>query len=323
MREASRRTIGFCLGHLAATLLGVGSLTTAWATPMQAELPPAEDAGPREDEVEMDPGSVSVVGREIELPKSFEGLLRAPPVDVQGGSEPAPPEATAAPDSEATTAAPGREAPAVEPGPMEKVLVEHHLRLARLMLRNGDFEGAAGSAGRAVEIAPDAPEPRMELGLALLQLERFAEAEAQLRRALQLGSDAAPLHAALAVAASAQGRPRDAIRHGREALRRDPNLLPAANNLAWLLATSEDAELRDPEESIRIARRALQSTGGESPGILDTLAAGYAAAGRYAEAIAVAERAESLALGRGADELAAEIRQHLERYRAGQAYTGS
>jgi spermidine synthase len=53
---------------------------------------------------------------------------------------------------------------------------------------------------------------------------------------------------------------------------------------------------------------------------LDTLAAAYAAAGRFAEAVAAAERAVPLAESGGQAELARRIQSRLELYRAGRPY---
>ena len=54
--------------------------------------------------------------------------------------------------------------------------------------------------------------------------------------------------------------------------------------------------------------------------ILDTLAAAYAEAGRFPEAVATAEKAEQLATTAGSKKLAGENRQRLELYRAGKPY---
>ena len=52
----------------------------------------------------------------------------------------------------------------------------------------------------------------------------------------------------------------------------------------------------------------------------DTLAAGLASAGRFAEAIAVASEAERLARDRGDDAIALEIAERTRLYRVGQPY---
>jgi tetratricopeptide (TPR) repeat protein len=146
------------------------------------------------------------------------------------------------------------------------------------------------------------------LGFALLQTGRVADAAPRLEQALAGGADTAAVHQALAVVSLAAGRDAEAVAHGRAALERDPRLLSAANNLAWVLATSRDPSLRDPAEAIQLAELAVRESEPENPGFLDTLAVSYAAAGRLADARRTAQRAAELAAARGDPELARQIR---------------
>jgi tetratricopeptide (TPR) repeat protein len=66
------------------------------------------------------------------------------------------------------------------------------------------------------------------------------------------------------------------------------------NNLAWLLATCPLAAVRDGAEATAHAQRAKQLWG-DVPEVLDTLAAAYAEAGRFPDALATARRALELA----------------------------
>ena len=113
---------------------------------------------------------------------------------------------------------------------------------------------------------------------------------------------------------------RCAAHHGREALRLDPALDSAANNLAWILATSPDPRVRNPEESIHIMGHLLQEAERPHPAYLDTLAAAYAAAGRFSDAVDTATRAEKLAREEQRRATAEQIRAHLARYRAGEPW---
>lgn len=74
-----------------------------------------------------------------------------------------------------------REALALYPGFMEA-----HVNLAGVLWRVGDYDGAEAHARSAVALAPDNPHAVRILGTALLHQSRPAEAEAALRRALQL-----------------------------------------------------------------------------------------------------------------------------------------
>jgi Flp pilus assembly protein TadD len=82
--------------------------------------------------------------------------------------------------------------------------------------------------------------------------------------------------------------------------------------------THADPGIYDPENALRLARRAADLSGGKDVAILDALAAAYAAAGRFAEAARTAEDAVALA-EQSAPQLADNIRARLARYRSGRA----
>jgi hypothetical protein len=66
-----------------------------------------------------------------------------------------------------------------------------------------------------------------------------------------------------------------------------------------------------------LAERAVELDGAQNPGLLDTLAVTYASAGRFADAVASAERALELARAQGDSEMAVEIERNLASHRAG------
>jgi tetratricopeptide (TPR) repeat protein len=116
------------------------------------------------------------------------------------------------------------------------------------------------------------------------------------------------------------GRTREAVAQYRQALRLNPDLVGALNNLAWILAASPDDKLRNGAEAVPLAERACELTHYGKPVIIGTLAAAYAEAGRFPEAVATAEKAEQLATSAGLTAVAAKNRQLLELYRAGKPY---
>jgi protein O-mannosyl-transferase len=130
----------------------------------------------------------------------------------------------------------------------------------------------------------------------------------------------AQVHAEMAGLLADHGRSQEAILHYREALRLQPTLWPALNNLAWILATAADPASRNGQEAVQLAEQACAQTGHGEAMLLGTLAAAYAEAGRFPEAVATAEKAAKLAEDANDPKLASRNRQLLELYRARRPY---
>jgi spermidine synthase len=180
----------------------------------------------------------------------------------------------------------------------------------------GDYAGAVTSFERALRIAPDRADVRSDLAVALVKLGRVEEGLGGIERLIEAGEANAEVYAFMADRAFASGRPDEAARHYRETLRLDAIHSAATNNLAWLLATSRDPSVRNPDEAVLHAERGAHR-GASDPGVLDTLAAAYAAAGRYGDAVRTASDARALV--RNGSPQALELDSRLELYRDGQA----
>jgi len=91
----------------------------------------------------------------------------------------------------------------------------------------------------------------------------------------------------------------------------------ADNDYAWLLATHKLSELRDGNLAVQLALRAVAKS--PSAAYLDTLAAAYAEAGEFADAIATQERALAL-LDETQQALRDELNAHLQAYQQGKPW---
>jgi tetratricopeptide (TPR) repeat protein len=196
-----------------------------------------------------------------------------------------------------------------------------HNNLGTALLQGGKVEEAIGHFEQAIRLKPDpAAEHDYNLGSALLQAGRFHEAIRHFQHALQLKPDYSEAHNNLGDALLYMGKFPDAIGHYEQALRIKPDYPGAQNNLAWLLATLAPAEGGDPVRAVSLAEQACKLSGNRMAANVDTLAVAYAAAGRFNEAIAAAERAVELARAAEQPQLAKKIEARLELYRAGRPY---
>jgi tetratricopeptide (TPR) repeat protein len=191
----------------------------------------------------------------------------------------------------------------------------------------GTALAAAGRTAEAIEqyeqalrLKPDDAIAHHNLALALAAADRRGEAIEHYRQPLRLKPDFAEAHYNWACTLESMGRTKEAVEHYHEALQRTPDSIVTLNNLAWLLATNEPAQGGDPARAVRLAQRARELSGEDNAFCLDTLAAAYAAAGRFPDAVATAQQAVQLAEAAGHARLAGVIRARLELYRAGRPY---
>ena len=136
----------------------------------------------------------------------------------------------------------------------------------------------------------------------------------------KMESTPAEAQAAIASYLGKKGDIAGAIAHLRRALQIDPGFPDVLNNLAWLLASGPDPSLRNGPEAVQLAERACQLTEYRRTIMLGTLAAAYAEAGRFSEAVATAERAIALASASGNQILAAKNHELLQLFRDGKPY---
>jgi tetratricopeptide (TPR) repeat protein len=192
--------------------------------------------------------------------------------------------------------------------------------LGNALAVKGRLDEAIENYRKAIQLNPNSFKTLDNLGIALTVRGQFNEAIGNYCQAIQLNSNRPEIFFHLGMTLGQLGRTREAVAQYREALRLNPNLAGALNNLAWVLAASPDDGLRDGAEAVRLAERACELTHYGEPLFIGTLAAAYAEAGRFPEAVATAEKAEQLAAAAGLAAVAAKNRQLRELYRAGKPY---
>jgi protein O-mannosyl-transferase len=166
----------------------------------------------------------------------------------------------------------------------------------------------------ALQQAPTNNTARYHLGLEYLKRGELGQAVAMLKQVIGTGPESAPPHLYLASALQKQHETGEALEHYREAIRIDPTLPAARNNLAWILATHPQAEFRNGREAVRLAQAACEQTQYHETVLVGTLAAAYAEAGQFDQAAATAQKACDLAAASGQTNLLARNQKLLHQF---------
>jgi tetratricopeptide (TPR) repeat protein len=158
------------------------------------------------------------------------------------------------------------------------------------------------------------------MGAALLAAGKANEAIVCLNEALRTNASQAEIYENLGTAYTQLGKYEPAIQSWSKAVQLNPDSANVLNNLAWLLATTGDVSAQNANRAVELAQHACELTGHKNPGFIDTLAAAYAAADNFPEAVKTAEKAIKSAEDANEKDLAKEIQKRLELYKAGQPY---
>jgi tetratricopeptide (TPR) repeat protein len=199
---------------------------------------------------------------------------------------------------------------------LEPDYADAYANLGTVLARQGKWPESIQHFERALQLKPEYPNAYYNLGLVLAAQGKLTEAIQSYERAVQLNPDYAEAYNNLGVVLSSQGKLTDAIRNYERAIQLKPNYVDALNNLAYALATSQNALLRNGVRAIELSERANQLTGGSNPVFLGTLAAAYAEARRYPEAVETISRAIEQAGVQGNFALVSDFESQLRLYKA-------
>jgi tetratricopeptide (TPR) repeat protein len=103
-----------------------------------------------------------------------------------------------------------------------------------------------------------------------------------------------------------------------KAIEINPKQAFAYNGLAWLMATYPEGRYRDGKRAVELAEKAVALK--DEANFLDTLAAAYAEAGRFQEAIKTQERAITKRKQEGGKKDLPHYEEHLSSYKAGEPW---
>lgn len=192
--------------------------------------------------------------------------------------------------------------------------------LGNALFAMGKAEEAEVEYEHALEIEPQNWETMLALGLVQMQLGKLENAELSFNNCLKLSSTNPIAHVQLAAISQSRKDYQGAAQHLEKAVIADPNWAEALNNYSWLLATCPDRTIRHGAKAVELGQKAVSVTGEKVPMFIGTLAAAYAEAGLFQDAVRSAEKAIAVAETSAQKELAARNRDLLELYRSGQPF---
>jgi tetratricopeptide (TPR) repeat protein len=186
-----------------------------------------------------------------------------------------------------------------------------------LAMEQGDWNLAAEAFEKAVATNYNPIESLAYLGWAQSKQGKQEASRQTLMRARTLGPSNFLVLTVSGIVALEEGRSHEAMAYFRQAKELNPGNAPLLIIMARVAATSPDPADRYPTQAVQIAEYVCQNSPSANvrPYWLDTLAAAYASAGRYDEAVQAAERGLARAELKKRGELARIISDHLAAFR--------
>jgi tetratricopeptide (TPR) repeat protein len=169
-----------------------------------------------------------------------------------------------------------------------------HNNIGRCLALKEDIDGAITEFRQSLQLNPDNPYSQTLLGTALGQKGDLKAAMDQFRQVIEKNPKDAEAHAGIAFAFYQLKDSADAVKEFGLALELQPDSPGAENNLAWIYATADDPEFRNPAQALVLARRAVESSPQPDPAFLDTLAEALLLNGKPAEALVIETQAAKL-----------------------------
>jgi choline-sulfatase len=209
---------------------------------------------------------------------------------------------------------------------LEKVIefkpdhVDAYKGLAEAYKAQGQLNQAVTAYAKVLELQADYAEAYYKLALCCYELGNFRAPEAYATGALL--DDPLYVDAAIDLAEKLLKKQqiRLAYEHYLRILEPETDSVTVLNALAWIQATCAITGLANPEQAVLRALRACELTDNAKAEVLDTLAAAYAAAGRFVEAKDTAQKAIRIAQAAENSALARRITNRLSFYKAERPY---
>jgi tetratricopeptide (TPR) repeat protein len=184
--------------------------------------------------------------------------------------------------------------------------------------KKGDHDKAIADYTRAIEIDPKYAKAYNNRGFSWYNKGDYDKAIADYTKAIEINQNYAKAYNNRGFSWYNKGDYDRAIVDYTKAIEIEPKDPTAYNRLAWLMATCPDGRYRNGKRAVELAEKAIALK--DDANFLDTLAAAYAEAGRFQEAIKTQERAITKLKQEGETQHLSKCEEHLASYKAGKPW---
>jgi tetratricopeptide (TPR) repeat protein len=193
------------------------------------------------------------------------------------------------------------------------------------LIHQGHFDEAVQRLQTAAALKPDSASIHLALGIAYSKMGWQYEGIDECQKALEIDPKFAEAYYDLGNALIQAGQEKEGFEQIEKALEIAPDFAATHfaaenNNLAWSMATNPDASKRNGPLAVKLAEGACRNTHYQKTVMVGTLAAAYAEAGRFDDAITTAQKACELAAKSGDKKLLKSNQDLLALYLKHQPY---
>jgi len=184
--------------------------------------------------------------------------------------------------------------------------------------KKGDYDKAIADYTKVIELDPKDAAVYNYRGGAWMELRDYDRAIADFTKCIEIAPKYDLAYNNRGVVWRIKGDYDKAIADYTKAIEIYPEFADVYSNLAAVMATSRQSRYRDGKRAVELARKALKLK--ETPRTLDNLAAAYAEAGRFQEAIKTQEKAITKLKQEGREKALPEYEEHLSSYKSGKPW---
>ncbi|MCF8035279.1 MAG: fused MFS/spermidine synthase [Desulfobacteraceae bacterium] len=187
--------------------------------------------------------------------------------------------------------------------------------LGFLLHQKGKIKAAIAHYRRALDLRPRFARARGNLADAYADLQRPESALEELETMISHYPDMPEPRIRAALICNRQNNPGRAVSHLRRTVAHHPDRADALNLLAWILATTRDKDIKNPQQAVAYAQKACKRTNHQNASTLYTLSVAHAADRQFSRALEIAESALTAAKKAGREKTARMIEDHIHKLR--------